>query len=264
MAHDGTSSSLFSYFNVFMEAIAERSSEETALVEKSTAATVAAVSHANDDTLFGSFIVSLLFVPFSIYCGVVVFVVGFECYQFFAVWNLVSRTRTQNGVSLDMAFGSRHQVSDQTQSREKQSQLQEKLFVREYRGTGDSSFNDECTKQCCTICLSELHVSDKVASIRDCSCCKTSKKDEPSTNHHRTPHLFHVDCLTQWLEESPSCPYCRDQLLPPLATEKTNGRGTLQLSETLELATLEVEHYLFNALTIFGGMVASFTSFSNS
>lgn len=264
MAQDDTSSTLIGYTAVLLEAIAERSAEETALVEKLTAATVAAASDGNDETLFGSLIVTLLFVPLSFYCGLVFFLFGVELYQFLTVWNLVSRTRTQNGVNLDITFGRRNQVSDRAHSQEKRSQqLQEKLFIREFRDSSESIWNDECTNNNCAICLSKLHDSDKVASIRDCSCCKRTSGNQ-STGQHHNPHQFHAHCLTQWLEQSPSCPYCRDQLLPRLEKEKTFGRGTLQLSETLELASLEVEHYLFKALTIFGGIVASYTYYSDS
>jgi hypothetical protein len=264
MGQDDTSFTLIGYTKVFL-AIAERTAEETALVEKLTAATSAAASDANDETLFGSLIVILLFVPFSLYCGLVLFVFWVECYQFFSVWNLVSRTRTQNGVNLEITtIGRRNQVSDRAHSQEQRSQqIQEKLFLREFRDFSESILNHRYTNASCAICLSELHGNDKVASIRGCSCCSRTSDDQCS-GHHHNPHQFHADCLTQWLEQSPSCPFCRDQILPLPEKEKTFGRGALQLSETLELASLEVEHYLFKALTVFGGIVSSYTYFSDS
>ncbi|CAB9511518.1 expressed unknown protein [Seminavis robusta] len=255
------------YMTALVMAVTARVAEDKAiLMERLDAA-----SGDSNDTLFGSMVVTLLFVPFSIYCMIVFVIFGVECYQFFAVWNLVSRTRTNNaGIIDDVSLNPRrnHPVYSEdlrVQDREQRSEaIREKLETNDFHCEDDVATTNHrhCTKSTCTICLCEFVDNDKVSTIRDCSCCKNRDHRSSTGNHHQgkygtNPHLFHDHCLTQWLEESPSCPYCRDQILPPLEKEKGIGRGTVQLSESLELASLEVEHYLFNALTIFGSLVAS-------
>lgn len=45
----------------------------------------------------------------------------------------------------------------------------------------------------------------------ECSICKTEVEDDL---YARTPcmHVFHVKCLKDWYEKSPTCPMCREQI----------------------------------------------------
>lgn len=46
-------------------------------------------------------------------------------------------------------------------------------------------------KICCSICLSDYGESEVVRVLPDCS------------------HMFHVDCIDQWLRRQATCPLCR-------------------------------------------------------
>lgn len=123
----------------------------------------------------------------------------------------------------------------------------------------------------CPICYCDMKDADRVAYIRTCHC------------HHK--HLFHSHCLLQWLvdEKKPTCPYCRFNLLapapPPPAMDTDNNHNSTtntipyatgtaddnnatttttdtdtdhpwnwNLAEKLEMASLQLEHYVFHAL----------------
>jgi Ring finger domain len=193
---------------------------------------------------FGSMVVTLLFVPFSIYFSIVLLIFALECYQFFAVWRMVSRTRAHDGgvprlFRAQQAWNSRYHglnsdddvpIKDHHYT---EHEIEKHLFVREYTAPGDANSHDNCP-----ICLGDFQLEESVASIRGCHCNA----------------LFHHSCLNQWLCERPSCPYCRLEILPPSPT-----LPTLPLSESLELASLQLEQYVCNALTIFGEFVSSYT-----
>ena len=46
----------------------------------------------------------------------------------------------------------------------------------------------------CSICLERLNFSYDVISATECG------------------HIFHNNCLTQWISENPNCPECRKQI----------------------------------------------------
>ena len=46
----------------------------------------------------------------------------------------------------------------------------------------------------CSICLERLNFSYDVISVTECG------------------HMFHNNCLTQWISETPNCPECRKQI----------------------------------------------------
>lgn len=47
------------------------------------------------------------------------------------------------------------------------------------------------TMMCCSICLEEYHGKDRVRSLAQCG------------------HLFHAECIDQWLQKNNTCPMCR-------------------------------------------------------
>ena len=53
-------------------------------------------------------------------------------------------------------------------------------------------------KKCCTICLSDYKEWEVVRVIPNCS------------------HMFHMDCIDQWLRRQATCPVCRTSTLPTL------------------------------------------------
>lgn len=55
-------------------------------------------------------------------------------------------------------------------------------------------------KKCCSICLSDYKEPEVVRVIPDCS------------------HMFHVDCIDEWLRLHPTCPVCRTSPLPSRRT----------------------------------------------
>lgn len=81
---------MLAYATAMVRALAKQEQEESSLVQN--------FDNDNDENnnFLGSLVITLLFVPFSIYFGVVFFIFALECYQFFIVWNLVSRTRDQD------------------------------------------------------------------------------------------------------------------------------------------------------------------------
>ncbi|XP_042027274.1 putative RING-H2 finger protein ATL21A [Salvia splendens] len=54
--------------------------------------------------------------------------------------------------------------------------------------------NQDTALMCCSICLEEYHGKDRVRSLGQCG------------------HLFHAECIDQWLLKSNSCPICRTPL----------------------------------------------------
>ncbi|KAM6549887.1 hypothetical protein CsatB_021563 [Cannabis sativa] len=56
--------------------------------------------------------------------------------------------------------------------------------------------DDEKLGENCSVCLDEFEAGTKGARMPDCL------------------HLFHVDCIANWLRKNPSCPVCRSQLYP--------------------------------------------------
>ena len=46
----------------------------------------------------------------------------------------------------------------------------------------------------CSICLVEMDSSDEVCEINDCK------------------HIFHTECLHQWLEQKNECPLCKGNI----------------------------------------------------
>lgn len=50
--------------------------------------------------------------------------------------------------------------------------------------------SNECEKTC-SICLNEMKQTDKLRKMRDCE------------------HIFHKDCIDNWLLIKSNCPYCR-------------------------------------------------------
>ena len=51
-------------------------------------------------------------------------------------------------------------------------------------------------KKCCSICLNDYEDSEVVRVIPDCG------------------HMFHKDCIDEWLRLHPTCPICRTSPLP--------------------------------------------------
>ncbi|XP_019186434.1 PREDICTED: E3 ubiquitin-protein ligase CIP8-like [Ipomoea nil] len=63
---------------------------------------------------------------------------------------------------------------------------------------------DERDGGCCVICLEVLTAGIDVVGVMPCSHCS-----------------FHHDCLSSWLERSPSCPLCRRKM-PAAAADSTS------------------------------------------
>lgn len=206
-----------------------------------------------NSSFLGSLVVTLLFVPFSIYFGVVFLVFAIECYQFFSVWRLVSRTRF-HGEGWDnwyRRFLLPAVINRDDDVRAKKHPHKEQTFKQclEISSFCPQQVNNHTKAQSscnnCPICLCDFQDNEKVATIRDCYCSSSGA------------NLFHLECLTQWLKERASCPYCRVEVLPE--KKQPSISSSSPLTDSLEMASLQVEHYLFNALALFGEFVASYS-----
>ena len=61
----------------------------------------------------------------------------------------------------------------------------------------------------CSICLSPLHSSKKKIVCLD-----------------KCLHTYHSECITKWLENHDTCPYCRSKQQKPIKKSLTNRRRT--------------------------------------
>jgi hypothetical protein len=73
------------------------------------------------------------------------------------------------------------------------------VMYREARKKQRQSAGEEAA--CCAVCLERYGDSDEVRMLPDCG------------------HLFHRECVDQWLRQRPTCPVCRTSPLPsPMPT----------------------------------------------
>ena len=54
--------------------------------------------------------------------------------------------------------------------------------------------------------INKKHVD---AELSCCICLSDFEKGEVVKQLPKCPHIFHLDCLVQWLKDTPTCPLCR-------------------------------------------------------
>mmetsp|Transcript_17541 Transcript_17541/g.24179 ORF Transcript_17541/g.24179 Transcript_17541/m.24179 type:complete len:230 (-) Transcript_17541:16-705(-) len=93
-------------------------------------------------------------------------------------------------------------TEDMVSTREVQSSNEEVSFKDEQcvaTHTKDEKLTHDVEKcesdSTCVICLSPYEVGDNIVTTRNCS------------------HVFHRECISQWLQKSVECPYCRTELV---------------------------------------------------
>ena len=72
-------------------------------------------------------------------------------------------------------------------------------------------------KKCCSICLNDYEESEVVRVIPDCG------------------HMFHKDCIDEWLRLHPTCPICRTSPLP-------TQRSSVSLPPETDASTILTVH----------------------
>lgn len=191
----------------------------------------------------------LLVVPFGFYFAVVVFIFVLECCQFVLVWRKVSRAGGFSAPFRDVWNHQYHGLNSNNDSHSNKVQyndreIQQCILLENYVATNTNSLPTTCS-----ICLGDFQEHDSVATIRNCHCCMGA-------------NLFHRQCLTQWLHERPSCPYCRVEVSPgcPAPSQSLEQSTTTlnPVSESLEMASLQVEQRFCDAFTLFGAFICTY------
>jgi Ring finger domain len=114
----------------------------------------------------------------ALYCYLVLAVVSnlLACYKFILAWNLIWEARRRDMTPTKLR---RRKMIDQ-------------------RKTHVHAHDHAVVDPYCPVCINDF-VPDQVVT-----CCYEGCK-----------HLFHKECLHEWLERSDSCPCCRSDLLSP-------------------------------------------------
>lgn len=94
------------------------------------------------------------------------------------------------------------------------------------RNSHTGSDNDDDDKEC-PICMESFAESDVLSWSPTTSC----------------QHVFHHECLKEWLLYHDNCPYCRVTVMPidQLTADNANNRGSLQKTKQEELLKLSRE-----------------------
>lgn len=284
-------SALFVFTTALAKAVANNQTQQGEFFQ---AATTSNTKNNADDDL-GSVLMAILCIPFGCYFGLVFVIFVVECYQFLAVWNLVSQSRynpntffwrrrnNSNRSSLEVVedtFDTRPKGSvEDTQQRRQQleAQLDTTQYYKEECCDGDSSSQGPAasvatTNCCCPICLVDFEALEEIASIRECHCAVVKHHPPLVTNGKISPpqqqsslQVYHKECLLQWLDEKPSCPYCRYKVHTSREAEKQQQtqqqehQQARSVTASLERASIEMEHCLFRAVSYFGECVLEYT-----
>ncbi len=104
----------------------------------------------------------------------------------------------------------------------------EALYEEEERTASVRTFHLE---RLCTSCI--LLEDDEVVDLcspkhdQDCSICFGALSE--SAARTRCGHVFHAQCLKQWMQQATSCPICRSALHH---CDKCNGQGVIKFEYT--------------------------------
>jgi len=85
-------------------------------------------------------------------------------------------------------------------------------FIQEVEDKDTNAFDDnEFSKE------SKVNIKEESVSI--CSIClESNKNDENVSEKLICGHLYHKDCISQWLKNNTTCPLCRVVLKPNFTT----------------------------------------------
>ena len=82
----------------------------------------------------------------------------------------------------------------------------------------------------CDVCLIDKHISNyliPVSSQKECCiCCNIKEKESLKLPCN---HTFHKKCINKWIENSLTCPLCRENIID---CDKCNGRGMITYNYT--------------------------------
>ena len=293
-------SALFAFTTVLAKAVANNQTQQDDLFHSAIASNI----HNNADDDLRSILMAILCIPFGCYFGLVFVIFVVECYQFLAVWNLVSQSRynqnaffwrrpfRNNNRSLEAVedtFDTRpSQKMSVEDTRKRRQQIEAQLETTQYKEScdGGSSCQEPViatTNCCCPICLVDFEALEEIASIRECHCAVkhppqlTGKRSNNSSSsaprqQQSSLQVYHKECLLQWLDEKPSCPYCRYEVHTTEEDEKQQQQQqqqqvqqqqqqqqTRSVTASLERASLEMEHCLFRAVSYFGECLLEYT-----
>jgi hypothetical protein len=96
----------------------------------------------------------------------------------------------------------------------------------------EQTWNDP-REPCCSVCLSDYQVNDVV--VGSPKCCH---------------HVFHKECLHQWLMIASACPCCRQEMLkdaPPRTTKDAHERLAAHASVPQRIPAENMLEYPMNA-----------------
>ena len=99
--------------------------------------------------------------------------------------------------------------------------------------------NNDCFKlsqidennQTCVICFSNFELEENVIKIKDCE------------------HLYHFDCLNEWVKRKKECPTCRQKIKCNIINKETdtdNDNDNETETETTDINDMIREHYYNN------------------
>lgn len=60
-----------------------------------------------------------------------------------------------------------------------------------------------------------LRVQEHVSAAAPCSICLGDIEDE-RVGDLNCGHVFHVECLKEWIQHKNACPFCQERLAEPL------------------------------------------------
>lgn len=86
------------------------------------------------------------------------------------------------------------------------------------------------TSDCCEICLNEWNDDDEIID----SCSRIVASPNPECNH-----VYHLECILQWLQHHPTCPCCRAEYLPTIQDDDSSLHDTEHVMEQGDQVTIE-------------------------
>ena len=118
------------------------------------------------------------------------------------------------------------------------------LSTRRHR---NQSNNTQCPKfrKQDSASLPEIKITQKQIDIKEeCSICFEAFQFEESVTHLHCEHIFHKNCITEWLERSDTCPVCRKSQID---ADKTHAIQSEHEGSRFTLASMSQRRSIYPA-----------------